>query len=266
MNESVKTLLDTLRQHVPTDAAWIPLAAAGLTALIGLVLLLRGARLAPAAIAIAFCVAGGYTGTHVASAFGTPLWPTVAAGSVIGLVAGVLFFRLWLAGIVAAFLAAGALTFYGAQVLTGPLAQYGKVEAQGVSLPPAPMSAPADWASRLVAIVAPLWDYLCQQVPTFHASFYAIVISTGLGGLVFGLLLPRVARAAWAATLGTALLLAGLYALLEGRWAQADPWFARWGTLTAGSMWSVALLYNLADMVGWRPRRPAARAPQRAVA
>ncbi len=37
-------------------------------------------------------------------------------------------------------------------------------------------------------------------------------------------------------------------------------------TLTAGSMWSVALLYNLADMVGWRPRRPAARAPQRAVA
>jgi hypothetical protein len=258
MNDFTPSLaLDALLRHMPTDIAWVPAAAAGLAIVLGLLLMVRGARLVPALVSAIFAASGVYAGLLASQAFGTSPGPTTAAGGLIGLILGFLFFRLWVAGLVAGLFVAVALTVYGARVLQGPLGEYGgRLKDQGgaqlVSLKePATTQAAAAWQ----AVAAELWTYLGERVPTFQASFYAIVISAGVAGLLLGLLLPRVARSVCAATLGTPLLLAAAYALLHGRWPQADAWFDRWGVTLAAILWGLSLIYNLADMLGIRPKK-----------
>jgi hypothetical protein len=53
------TILDTLRQHLPPEASWIPVLILAVVAAAGLVLMAIGARLAPVVGALAFACAGG---------------------------------------------------------------------------------------------------------------------------------------------------------------------------------------------------------------
>ena len=263
MNEITPSMaVDAVLRHIPADISWAPATAAIGAVLIGLLLMVRGARLVPAMIALAFSAGGVLAGLRAGEACGAPVGPTMAAGGLIGLILGILFLRLWVAGLVAAFLAAAALALYGANSLRGPLSAYGGAlqragEEQLVSLPDAVQAAPQGWP----AAVGDLWAHLVQHVPTFQANFYAIVISAGIAGLLLGLLLPRAARALCAATLGTPLLVAAAYALLRGFWPQVGPWLDQWGPILAACLWGVSLIYNLADVVGIRPRKKAALPP-----
>ncbi len=254
MNQYTPSIaLDALLQHLPTGAAWLPAVAAGVTIVLGLVLLVRGARLVPALVTVTFAGVGLYVGFLISRTYGSAEAPALAAGGILGLVLGLLFVRLWIAGLIAGLLVTLALALYSVNALQGPLAEMGRVQV--VTLPTATTNAVSHEPQPWQAVATEYWNYLAEHVPTFRTSFYAIVISAAVAGLLFGLLLPRLSRAVCAATLGTPLLLAAAYALLHGRWPEADPWFDRWGCTLAAILWSVSLVYNLADMLGIRPRK-----------
>ena len=266
MNDLPGMLLDTLKEHVPPGAEWAPLVAAAVTAAIGLVLMVKGARLAPALAALACAGLGGAAGPFAAPLLGTPLWPTVIASGAIGLILGVVFFRIWLGVLVGAFLMLAATGVYGGQVLREPLNAYLSAgldrEKQLVTLPQADgaVAQRLDWQQE----AAGLWSYLGENVPNFQASFYAVVISTGLAGLIFGLLLPKLSRAFGAASLGTVLLALAACAAVQLRWPEEAARLVQWGPLVAGVLWVLSLVYNWLDVHGARPKKRAAAEPKHA--
>jgi hypothetical protein len=254
-------LSDAMKHHIPPGSEWLPMAIAVAVALVGLVFMVKGARLAPLLAAIVFGGLGGVAGPCLAHLISAPLWPTVAASSAAGLVLGLVLFRLWLAILVGACLSLASLGLYTEQVLRHPLNNYLASgldrEQQLVTLPEAQPAgaAAATWQSELGGV----WSHLSTNVPHFQASFFAIVISTGLAGVLFALLFPKVARAFWAASLGTGLLLLAVYGLAQLRWPAARDWINQWGLILFGVLWCISILYNLVDIQGVRLRKtPAA--------
>lgn len=267
-NDLPRMLLDALKEHVPPGAEWAPLAAAAVTAVIGVVLMLKGARLAPALAALVLAGLGGAVAPFAAPVLGTPLWPTTIASGAIGLILGVIFFRVWLGVLVGGFLMLAAIGAYGGQVLREPLNAYLSAgldrEQQLVTLPQAdsPVAQTMDWQQE----AAGLWSYLGDNVPNFQASFYAVVISTGLAGLIFGLLLPKLSRAFGAASLGTVLLALAVCAAVQLRWPAEGARLVQWGPLVASVLWAVSLIFNWLDVHGARPKKRAVAEPKSAAA
>jgi hypothetical protein len=251
--------LDTIKEHIPPGADWMPLAAASVIAIIGLVFMVKGARLAPILAALIFAGLGALFGPLLSNWFGTPLWPSVAGAGAAGLLLGIVLFRLWLALLVGACLTLAALAVYGGQTLREPLNGYLSAgldrEKQLVTLPDAgsPLAPSTDWQKE----AAGLWSYLGQNVPNFQNSVWAIMASAGLAGLIFGLLMPKLARAFWAASLGTALLAAAVSAVIHLRWPAATPWLQRDGLIVAAVLWAISLAYNWADVHDVRLKKPA---------
>jgi hypothetical protein len=264
----LQMLLDTVRQHIPPGAEWMPLAATAVVALVGLVFMVKGARLAPVLAALVLGAIGGFAAPLVARLLNLPLWPAVTACSAAGLLLGVILFRLWLALLVGGCLALVSLGAYWHQSLRDPLNDYLSAgldrDKQLVTLPEAgsPATPSAQWQTEL----ADLWSYLSVQVPNFQASFWALVGSTGLAGLIFGLLLPKLARAFWAATIGTALLYLATGTILQLHWPHLVPWLQRQGLLVVAGLWALSLVFNWADVRGVRPKKAAAPAAKPAAA
>jgi len=258
-NDLPQMFLNTIKEHIPPGAEWMPLAATAVVALIGLVFMVKGARLAPVLAALVFALVGGLAGSLLATLFATPLWPTAAGCSAVGLLLGVVLFRVWFALLVAACLALVSLAVYGGQVLREPLDSYLSAgldrEKQLVTLPEAgsPVAPSSDWQKE----AAGLWAYLGEQVPNFQTSVWAIVVSTGLAGLIFGLLLPKIARALWAASLGTALLALAVGTAVQLRCPDHMPWLQCEGLIVAAALWVLSLAYNWADVHGVRLKKPA---------
>lgn len=256
-----QVIFNAINHHATTGTRSAATAAATVTGLIGLILLVKGARLAPVLAALALAGLGAALGFFVSDLAATPLWPTVAAAGAVGLLLGLVLFKLWLAILVAACLIFGSLCLYSGQVLREPLNEYLSAgldrERELVTLPAASENAgqPVSWRAE----AASLWSYLGQNVPNFQVSLLAIVVSTGLAGLVLGLLLPNVARAFWGASLGTLLTMASACGLSGVYWPASAGWLSRWGLVVAGVLWVVALLYNLADVHGLRLRKPASQ-------
>jgi hypothetical protein len=258
-------LLDALRQHIPSGATWLPLAGMVVSGAMGVLFLVKGAKLAPwlAAAALALLGAGG--GTYVAHLFGAPSGLSAAIGGLAGLVLGYLLFRVLLALLVAGCLVSVALTLYSTNVLRGPVDQYltrgFDAQTQQISL----QSVDAAIAAPITpqAELAGLWNHLTQSVPNLQLSIAAIVLSTGVAGMVFGLLLPKLARAFWAASFGAALLGVASYALVHTQWPQCQPHFRQWGVIALLAVWIVSLLFNVADMHGGVRLRKSASHPQK---
>lgn len=254
-------ILETFSHHLPTEAAWIPAAGAALTVLVGVLLLVKGGRLAPAVIALVLAGAGALGGALLPAIPDLPAWSPVIIGALVGLVLGILLFRVWLTILVAACLAGAALSVYGSQTLGPPLREY--------------LSRGYDSAAEQVTLLAPagespvtpswrhesgeLWWYVCQTVPSFRINVVAIALTAGIAGLVFALLLPKLARAFWAATTGTALFLVGAYPLLQRYWPAGATALDRSALLVAAFLWGGALIYNVADL---GDRRPITKAPE----
>jgi hypothetical protein len=258
-------LLSTLKEHISPGAEWVPLAAAGAIALIGLVFMVKGARLAPLLAALALGALGSAAGSLAARGFDLPFWPALGGGTALGLILGVLLFRVWLALLVGACLAAVSLGVYGTQVLRGPLDSYLSAgldrERQLVTLPDASSPA-ANWRHELSG----LWSHLGSNVPNFQMSVWAIVASTGLAGLAFGLLLPKLARAFWAASVGTGLLVLAACAAVKLRWPDHATWLQHEGLTIAAGLWLISLAYNWVDVRGIRMKKNAGGNAQKAPA
>jgi hypothetical protein len=265
-NDLPRMFLDTVKEHIPPGAEWMPLAAAAVVALIGLVFMVKGARLAPVLAALVFALVGGLAGPFLAAALGTPLWPSVAGCIAVGLLLGIILFRIWFALLVAVCLALISLAVYGGQVLRGPLDDYLSAgldrEKQLVTLPEAgsPIAPSADWQKEATG----LWAYLGEHVPNFQTSVWAIVASTALAGFIFGLLLPKLARAFWAASLGTALLALAVGTAVQFQWPDRMPWLQREGLIVAAALWVLSLAYNWVDVHGVGLKKPAKGAAPKA--
>jgi hypothetical protein len=260
-DEFLNMLWSAFTQHVPATHDWVPLAGMGATILFGLILLLRGAKLAPLLAAVAFLGFGGIGGSFLASWTGFPAWPTIVATGVVGFIIGLALFRFWLAILLAACFSAGALSIYYVRVLNPQVANYtaSNFDAQNqlVTLPGA--DGVGGLAAQPAERLADLWAYLGQSVVNFRASFIAIALSAGLAGLIFGLLLPKVSRALWAASGGIVFLLAGLLLLLDGVAPAAVAWLCglgAWGWGVVGLIWAASLVYNLLLCREKRPKKP----------
>ncbi len=255
MNELPARLIETINQHIPSDAAWIPLAFIGATAAVGLLFMARGARLAPGLIAAVLAISGGIGGGLLPHWTPIPFWPAALLGGAAGLILGVILFRFWMAAQVAGVLVVAALAVYGTR-LQQPLSTFSSqgynatTEEVGL-LPPGEIAvSEAVWYEH----VQNLWAHLGQEVPSFQLSFVAIVVSTAIAGLVFATLMPRAARSFWAATLGTGLVTLAGFVLFYTRWPQALDGAGYWPLTIIGALWGISMLWNLFDVLGKRPK------------
>jgi hypothetical protein len=259
MEELLRMVVDALRQHIPQRAAWIPFVGIGVLGLSGLVLLVRGAKLAPVASGLAFLGLGGIGGAFVAQAVGVPAWPIAIVAAAVGLGLGLVLFKLWLAILVAVCFAGGGLTLYAAKAVSPHVGSYTSrnLEAEesvlGVALPEAGGAAAA--AGSPWTELVEFWGYMSEEVPSFQTSFWAILLSTGLAGLILGLLLPKAARALCAATAGTFCLFVALTGLLKVVWPAALgqlKLLGVWGWVIVLVVWGLSLVGNWRNVRGRR--------------
>lgn len=248
MNELIQTALDALLQHVPTGQAWMPHVGAALAALFGLLLMIRGARMAPLLAALVIGGGAGVGGAFLANGVALPVWPTIAAAGVVGFVLGLVLFRLWLALLIGVCFAGAGLSVYGFQVLQPHLASYlsqGQAENGDATLPP-PGSALSQQGTAAQEL-AKIWAHLSAKVPYFVPSFATITAVTLIAGFVFGLLLPTASRSLWAATTGTVLVGCGATALLQAFAPAVLQWLMQNNALSwsaVGVAWLGSLVYN----------------------
>jgi hypothetical protein len=268
MNESnlPGLLLETVLQQMPASASWMPMALAAVVGAFGLVVLIKGARLAPVLATLAGTVILGACGGMIAGTMQTPFWPTTLVAAVGGGLLGLLLLRFWIAILVAGCLMTAGLGIYTQQVLMPSIVEYKQrgLDLENQEAPITLQPAPEDAAAQATAVQSEaqgLWDYLVATVPNFEPAFFTIVIATGLTGLIFGLLLPKTSRAVWAATFGTGLVIATLYGALHALWPTAAAWLDLWGVYVIAGMWLLSLIVNLADVQEVRlvkGRKPAA--------
>ena len=255
MEELLQMVYDAVTQHIPQSAEWIPFLGTGLLALFGLLLMAKGARLAPVMSALAFLGLGGIVGSFLSHAMATPIWPSIIIAAVIGFGLGFVLFKLWLAVLVAACFAGISLSLYSNNVISPHLGNYASwnlnVEESvlGVTLPDVNDAAVAAESSQ--AELGQLWKYFADVIPNFRLSFWAILLSTSLAGLLFGMFLPKASRALFAATAGSFCLLVAMTALLKAHWpASLDQLKALgvWGWVIVTVIWVISLIYNMHDL------------------
>lgn len=248
-------VLDAVRQHLPAGADWAPLAIAVAVLLLGLVVVLRGARLAPVLSACVFMAGGCLAAPLVTAYTGLPTLPLMIIGGTLGLVIGIVLFRLWFALVVALSMIAATLGFYTAQTVIPSIEDFnvrGLQAASDVLIVTLP-DAPAPGASSWFALPPELLQYLNQQHPSLGLNAAAIALASGAAGLFLALLLPKTARALWAATVGTLLFVPSAYFVLAGVWQTGADWLGRYPLVVAAIVWSASLLINLADVLEWHP-------------
>jgi hypothetical protein len=268
MHDTLRMLFDTLTQHIhiPADRMWIPVAASVGGLLLGLALLIKGTKLIPAMAGLFFLVVGASAGALVATRFGTPWWLTVVLLGAAGFGLGLVLCKFWMAILLTACFSLGGLTLYTARVLWPHLETYAKGGVLGsddlVTLQAAQEAAPSPAAN-----LGELWGYLAANVTGFQTSFFAIILSTGLAGLVFGLLLPKIARALWAATAGAILFCLSSILLLEVAAPGVLAWLDRaggWPWLAVALIWAASLAFNILAGADRAPKPLKKQAAQRA--
>lgn len=250
-DELLVALFRTLTEHIklPVGYAWAPTAAFATATAFGLLMLLRGAKWAPGLAAVTFLAIGGYGGTFLAQAVEAPFWPTVCLVGILGFVLGLVMFRLWQAILLASCFVVAGLSIYYVHSLTAEVQNWLTASAEPglVTLQPAGAVVGENRPSATAELQS-LWRHLVENIPSFETTVDSLVFLTAAAGLVFGLLLPHVSRALWAASLGTVFFGLGTTALLKQfapsvlGWLKANP-TAGW--LILGLIWAVSLSYNI---------------------
>jgi len=249
--EVVVALFRTLTEQLtlPEGYEWTPLAGLGALTVCGLILLVRGAKWAPAMAALAFLAIGGGGGAALANAIGTPLWPTVGVTGVVGFILGLTMFRFWQALLLAScFIIAGLSTYY-ARGLTPAVEDFlSSTPQNGQLILPAAGEVVGDNPTGAWTKAQDLWRHLDANVPNFSQTAWILISVTGLAGLIFGLLLPGVSRALWAATFGTLFFGVGVTAGLNQFTPDALAWLKTntdWAWTIVGAVWCCSMAVNL---------------------
>jgi hypothetical protein len=245
----LSSLLQMVQTHVriPENLQWVPAVLAAFALISGLITIVRGGRSAPGIVAVVFLVVGGAGGYYLAGQIATPAWLTAG---IIGLVAGVLglaLFRLWQALLLGGVAMLAAMGVFAAYSLTPEISAW----SDGVA--PADIAFDLKPAGTIVGEqrasvgqeLASLWTHLDMNVPSFQLKVWSVLGSSGLAGLIFGLLLPRASRALWVSALGTLMIGSGVAGLLEQlapaqlEWLVANPHL---GWVAVGIVWVAAFM------------------------
>ena len=242
-----KTLTENL--SLPEGFNWVPPTVIASVGIFGLLLMIRGAKWAPAMGALAFLAIGGGVGSFLTKAIGTPLWPTVGVTGVVGFILGLTLFRMWQALLLSSCFIAAGLSVYYVRVLTPEVENWLSATPQAgmITLPQAG-SVVGENATKGWTQIESLYQHLDQNVPDFAQTFWMLTLITGLAGLIFGLLLPNASRSLWAATMGTIFFGIGLTAGLNHFAPDALEWLksnhqAAWGIV--GLLWMASMAVNL---------------------
>ena len=261
--ELIVALYETLTQHLklPEGYEWAPLAVIGLVTVFGLMLLLRGAKWAPGLAAVTFLGIGGCAGSFLSQAIGTPFWPTVGVVGVLGFVLGLVMFRFWQAILLATCFVIAGLSVYFVRALTPEVQNWISATPQaGLITLRDPGTVVGENQSTAWTEFQSLWTHLDQNVPDFSPTTWTLVLSTGLAGLIFGLLLPGVSRALWAASLGTLFFGIGVTAVLSRFAPSALDWLKahhEWAWGIVGIVWLLSLALNLVTGRHKKPEKQA---------
>jgi hypothetical protein len=242
--------------HLPDGLANVPLFATAAVGVFGLLLMIRGAKWASGLGAMAFLAVGALGGSHLAAAWNTPLWPTIGMTAVVSFVLGLVLFRIWQAVMLGGCCAAIALSVFYFNDLAPKAHEWIAPEGDQVTLQPA--GTVVGQATQVAtAQLQSLWTYLSQNVQNFEFNFWTLLIISAVAGLVFGLLLPRVSKSLWAATVGTFMLGLSVTGLLAQYAPAALAWLQS-NTMTAwtivGVAWVGSFAYNLLSSGEKRPR------------
>jgi hypothetical protein len=249
--ELLVALFQTITEHLrlPDNLAWLPLAGASVATVAGLMLVLRGARWARGMAASAFFALGGVGGWYLAQQIATPIWLTTGICGVVAACLGVALFRFWQATMLAACLMAVAFSVYFVRVLTPEVANWlSPAPADGLVTLQPEGAVLGDAQPSVQAKLASLWSHLSATVPSFQFGLWSVLLSSGLAGLIFGLLLPRASQALWAATVGTVMLGVGAAGLLDQVSPNSLEWLKAnrdWSLAIVGSVWGLAFILNL---------------------
>lgn len=244
---------------LPDHLWWAPTAVAGMTLLIGLITIWRGARWARGSMSSGLALIGGVGGYFLAVQIATPVWITTLIGGVVGAAVGVLFFRLWQALLLGGVAAGAALGAFAVFSLTPAIQSWTDgqpVDGIHATLKPAG-TVVGEHQPTVAEQARSLWQHLNTTVPNFAMKFWGVLLSSGLAGLVFGLLLPRTSRALWVATIGTMLLGSGAAGIMNAYAPDALAWLGQqpmWSWGIVGATWLIAFVYAL------RSTRPRSRA------
>ncbi len=249
--EVIVALFETVTEHLklPEGFAWAPLAGLALLGIFGLILMGRGAKWAPGLASIAFLGIGGVVGSGLAHAVGTPFWPTVGVVGALGLILGLVMFRFWQAVLLATCFMIAGLSVYYVRVLTPEVQNWISAgpQAGAITLRDAG-TVVGEGRNSAFTELRSLWTHLDQNVADFSPTVITLVLSTGIAGLIFGLLLPGVSRAVWASSLGTFLFGIGITGVLSHftpgtlEWLKTNHGWA-WGIV--GLVWLFSLAINL---------------------
>ena len=246
--ELIVALFETVTEHLklPEGFEWAPLASVAALGIFGLVLMIRGAKWAPALASIAFLALGGVLGSGLAQAVGTPLWPTVGVVGVLSLILGLVMFRFWQAVLLATCFMVAGLSVYYVRVLTPEVQNWISAgpQAGAITLPEAG-TVVGDTRNSALTTLKSLWTHLDQNVADFSPTIITLLLATGIAGLVFGLLLPGVSRSLWASSLGTFLFGIGITGVLS----IFTPGALEWLRTNHGSAWSIVALVWLFSLV-----------------
>ena len=245
--------LVTAQVRLPAEYAWAPLGAAFALVVGGLLFLIRGAKWAPGFTAVAFLGLGGVGGYYLTPLIGTPLAVTVALTAVVSALIGIGFFRFWQAAALAGCLMCAGFGVYFARVLTPEVNAWLEPEPADVVAIQLPDAGTVVGEARDTALtkVSSLWSHLSATVPNFQLSFWSVICSTGLAGLIFGLLLPRASRALWATSIGTVLLGVGSVFVLKQYSPDSLTWLksnTTWAWGVVGVIWLTGFLYNFTSV------------------
>jgi hypothetical protein len=245
MQDLIDLPLDAIGSHLSGTDEWLSATVCAALAIAGLVLCVRGARLIPFLAALAFTVVGWFAGAAIAVNWALPYWTATVVGGAVGLLLGAILVRFWVALLLGSVFALVGVSIYSVNVFPPHLKQYAEGNDVQFTLPDA--SQPQS-TTALSVFDSDKWAYLDANIPYLATSLLAIVLSTGLAGLVLGILLPWFSRAIVAASTGTLTLLLGGYAGLHVfGWARSLERYESWFPLVLLGVWGVSLLLNLAD-------------------
>lgn len=259
-SETLGALWQFAGEHLklPAGYEWAPLAGSCGCALFGLLLLVRGARWAPGFAGLMFggLCAMGAVGIAQNNGYASSALPAGLVAGVVGLGICLLMFRVLQAAILAGCLALVGVGIYYARGLHSEVANWVSRGVQGETLtlrPAGEVVGASGWHTA-----GELWNHLVTNVPQFQLTLGSVISLTLAAGFVFGFLLPRLSRAIWASTLGTAICGLGATGLMQKLAPDALGWLGAntetaWGIV--GGVWFVSLMINL---LSTRKRKAAA--------
>lgn len=276
---SVDSILAAVEQVLTTlrDSPWTPTAVAGIALAIGISLWFAGARIARPAMIAACAVVGAVAVGSVAETWDAePMWLWMSLGVAVGAVAGMIVFRLAVAGVIALVLGltapAAAAVVQNIDLVPDRPSLVSSGEAMfldDVPLEGEDVSDESDTPTMTSAIVARASAFAGAVADEATGAWEALpekdrltlagsALAGALLGLAIGFFWPGPSAAAVTSALGAAIGLPAAFILLQ-RTSGAPEWLPRDGLSVVGIWLGVTMVGAMIQTATMTRRRAKSR-------